>query len=116
MRASPGGTMTEPGLVTRRMTMSWYEYFVGNAANSGQIPWEMGIQVEPHLRSELIRSLQRFQVGEQGDGKHLIMAAQKTGDSEYTDTVRLFIAEEQVHARLLARLIKGMGGSLLRWH
>jgi rubrerythrin len=96
--------------------MSWYEYFVRNAATPNQIPWELGINIEPHLRADLIRSLQRFQVGEQGDGKHLIMGADKTGDKEYADTIKLFISEEQGHARLLALLITGMGGSLLSWH
>jgi hypothetical protein len=96
--------------------MSWYNYFVRNAATPNQILWELGINVEPHLRADLIRSLQRFQVGEQGDGKHLIIGAQKTGDKEYADTIRLFIGEEQGHARLLALLITGMGGSLLKWH
>jgi len=96
--------------------MSWYDYFVKNASAVEEIPWEAGINVEPHLRPQLIRSLQRFQVGEQGDGKHLIIGAQRTGDAEYAATIRLFIKEEQHHAQLLARLLTGMGGSLLRWH
>jgi hypothetical protein len=96
--------------------MSWYDYFVKNASTVEEIPWEAGINVEPHLRPQLIRSLQRFQVGEQGDGKHLIMGARRTGDVEYAATIRLFINEEQHHAQLLAQLLTGMGGSLLRWH
>src|SRR5258708_38247592 len=96
--------------------MSWYSYFVKNASTAEGIPWEAGINVEPHLRPELIRSLQRFQVGEQGDGKHLIVGARRTGNVEYAATIRLFIREEQRHAQLLARLLVEMGGSLLRWH
>ena len=85
--------------------MSWYEYFTRNASISEQIPWEFGIHAEPHLQPELIRSLQRFQVGEQGDGKHLIMGARRSGDAEYVATIKLFIREEQRHAQLLALLL-----------
>jgi hypothetical protein len=96
--------------------MNWHEYFVNNAADQADIPWALSIRVEPQLRLPLIRSLQRFQVGEQGDGKHLIRAAQKTGDANYAATVELFVKEEQHHAQMLARLIQGMNGTLLKWH
>ena len=96
--------------------MFWLRYFQANAARRMPIPWELGIHVEKQLRDALVRSLQRFQVGEQGDGDHLKRGAASTGDQVYAETIRLFIAEEQEHSRLLARAIEGMGGSLLRWH
>jgi rubrerythrin len=96
--------------------MSWYDYFMRNASVSEQIPWESGIHAEPRLQAELIRSLQRFQVGEQGDGKHLIMGARRSGDAEYVATIRLFIREEQHHAQLLSGLLTAMNAPLLKWH
>ncbi|MFI8775403.1 ferritin-like domain-containing protein [Gordonia sp. NPDC062954] len=51
------------------------------------------------------RSLQKFQVGESGDGRHLIANARATGDSDYAIAVELFVAEEQNHARMLAHLL-----------
>lgn len=96
--------------------MEWTAYFERNCASRLTIPWEREILVEPQLRAPLIRSLQRFQVGEQGDGLHLRTAAAATGDADYAYAVALFVAEEQEHARLLARLLRGMGGTLLRRH
>lgn len=94
----------------------WLSYFQENAHQRLTIPWERGIIVEAYLRRPLIRSLQRFQVGEQGDGLHLRKAAAKTHHPEYKAAMDLFIKEEQEHSRLLARLIEKMGGSLLRHH
>jgi hypothetical protein len=50
-------------------------------------------------------SVQRFQVGEDGDGANLIGKADQAGDGDYAKAVRLFVAEEQNHARLLALLL-----------
>src|SRR5919109_4904445 len=96
--------------------MDWKTYFERNRARRMVIPWDRGIAVEPHMRAPLIRSLQRFQVGEQGDGAHLRMAAAATGDPAYAAAIALFVEEEQEHARLLERLLCGMGGTLLRRH
>ncbi|MFJ7966331.1 ferritin-like domain-containing protein [Streptomyces sp. NPDC096324] len=49
--------------------------------------------------------IQRFQVGEDGDGANLVGKADQAGDADYGQAVRLFVAEEQNHARLLARLL-----------
>jgi len=94
----------------------WLTSFQENARQRLTISWERGIDVEPDLRRPLLRSLQRFQVGEQGDGLHLRKAAARTACAEYRATIDLFIQEEQEHSRLLARLIEGMGGSLLTHH
>lgn len=94
----------------------WLSYFEMNQKQRFSIPWECGIEVESHLRLPLNRSLQRFQVGEQGDGMHLRFGAMQTGDPDYHAAIDLFIKEEQEHSRLLARLIEGMKGSLLPSH
>lgn len=95
---------------------AWLTSFQENARQRLSIPWERGIDVEPQVRRPLIRSLQRFQVGEQGDGLHLSRAAASTHHAEYLAAIELFIKEEQEHSRLLAQLITGMGGSLLTHH
>src|SRR3954468_17208598 len=94
----------------------WLHYFRGNTLQRMSIPWEHGIRVEPELRGPLLRSLQRFQVGEKGDGLHLLRAAARTNNPDYQAAIGLFIKEEQEHSRLLAKAIEGMGGSLLRSH
>jgi hypothetical protein len=98
------------------MSTDWLEYFEGNRTGRMRIPWEMGVHVEPHLRKPLIKSLQRFQVGEQGEGVHLKRGAARTGDPRYAATIELFIKEEQEHSRLLANVLRGMGAPLIRWH
>jgi hypothetical protein len=96
--------------------MDWLAYFVRNRQRRDVLPWERRIVVDPRLRGPLIRSLQRFQVGEQGEGTHLKSAAAATGDAAYARAIYLFIEEEREHARLLARLLARLGGQVLDWH
>ncbi|MFE0459203.1 ferritin-like domain-containing protein [Kitasatospora sp. NPDC058965] len=81
-------------------------------AEAGEPDWSAGAR----LPEAVVASLQRFQVGEDGDGRNLIAKADQAGDAEYAAAVRLFIAEEQNHARLLARLLAAAGAPLLDGH
>jgi len=96
--------------------VDWTAYFRQNRANRLSIPWERKVVVEPHLHKHLARSLQRFQMGERGDGSHLKKVAATTGDRAYMEAVALFIEEEQEHAALMARVLASMGVSLLQRH
>ncbi|MGW4484683.1 ferritin-like domain-containing protein [Amycolatopsis sp. NPDC004368] len=60
----------------------------------------------------MIRSLQRFQVGESGDGANLIAKA----EPRWRSAVELFVKEEQNHARLLAELLTAAGATTIRKH
>ncbi len=95
--------------------MNWLNYFQLNRVHRSEVPWERGIHPEKHLRKPLLDSLRRFQVGETGEGNHLKASAARRS-AEYAETIALFIDEEKEHARMLALLIKGMGGDLMRWH
>ncbi|MFI9206434.1 ferritin-like domain-containing protein [Streptomyces sp. NPDC053048] len=86
----------------------WTEHFVEEAEQRRRIgdpDWTTGAA----LPDEVWRSLQRFQVGEDGDGANLIGKADRAGDADYAEAVRLFVAEEQNHARLLALLLAAGG-------
>ena len=96
--------------------MDWLNYFECNRAARLPIAWEQGIRVEPHLRAPLIASLQRFQVGESGEGAHIKGYAAETGDARYTRAVHLFIAEEQHHAAMLAGILRELAAPLLSGH
>lgn len=62
----------------------------------------------------VVASVQRFQVGEAGDGANLI--AKAAGDRGYARAVRMFVAEEQNHARMLALLLRSAGAKTLDSH
>ena len=93
----------------------WFDHFPRNRAARPVIDFGSGIDVPEPLRTALIRSLQRFEVGESGDGAHLKRGAARVSPL-YLETITLFISEENDHAGWLARLIEGMGGKRLTWH
>ena len=92
---------------------AWLNYFEHNRANRMLVPWEKRIKIEPHLRAPLIRSLQKFQLGESGEGRKLKGHARKTGDADYATTIDLFIKEEQEHARLMGKILRALNAPLL---
>ncbi|SFW90096.1 ferritin-like domain-containing protein [Amycolatopsis australiensis] len=86
--------------------MNWLREFEAEAERRRRRedpPWSRGARLHP----DVARSVQRFQVGEAGDGANLI--AKAAGDDDYLATVRLFVAEEQNHARMLAGLLRAAG-------
>lgn len=95
---------------------SWLRYFEHNRDHRAHIPWEETLKIEGYLLQPLIRSLQRFQVGESGEGRHLRAAAAKTGNQDYARAIDLFIKEEQEHARLMACVLTKLNAPLLTSH
>ncbi|MDJ0419694.1 hypothetical protein [Rhodococcus opacus] len=82
--------------------------FADRAARRATEPepdWSLSCQ----LHSAVARSLRKFQVGESGDGAHPIVKADAAGDPDYATALRLFVAEEQNHARMLAELLRSSG-------
>ena len=96
--------------------MDWVTHFEANGRQRPAIPWQQPDTIDPAVRLPLIRSLQRFAVGERGDGQHLRAHAAATGDPAYARTIDLFVQEEQEHARLLAQLLDRLGAPRLTWH
>ncbi|MEW2131078.1 ferritin-like domain-containing protein [Streptomyces sp. NPDC005435] len=78
----------------------------------GDPDWRRGATGHPAVWA----SVQRFQVGEDGDGAGLLAKAGRAGDPDYARAARLFVAEEQNHARLLARLLASAGLPTLAGH
>lgn len=75
-------------------------------------PWRAGASLHPAV----VRSIQRFQTGEQGNGASLISRSARAGDRAYLAAVRLFVAEEQNHARLLERFLACSGTPTIAGH
>jgi hypothetical protein len=87
----------------------WAEWFRENASRWRSIPWHLGAPLSGAERSTIARSLAVFQLGESSEGRHLIKSAKSysasSGDADYVDAIRRFIAEEQGHARVLGRFM-----------
>jgi len=94
----------------------WLSYFQDNKSSRTVITLPQELAVPQSTRLPLIRSLQRFQIGETGEGKHLRKYASRLNDAQYEECIDLFIKEEQFHARVLAQIIAALDGTLLSWH
>lgn len=95
---------------------SWLAYFQTNKTARVDIHFPGEIAVPQAVRTPLLKSLQRFQIGETGEGKHLKKYASTINDTAYEECIDLFVKEEQFHARVLAQMIQTMDGNLLTWH
>jgi hypothetical protein len=94
----------------------WLLYFQNNKENRAKINFAKDLSIPFATRAPLIRTLQRFQIGETGEGKHLRKCARSVNDPDYADCIDLFIKEEQYHALVLAQMIQALDGELLTWH
>jgi hypothetical protein len=94
----------------------WLKYFQHNRDHRLRIPWDCPTKVEPKLRVPLIKSLQKFHVGESGEGRTLKRHAAATGNAAYIEAIQLFIKEENEHARLMSEILKRLDAPLLESH
>lgn len=94
----------------------WLEYFRDSQKIRSVIRISDAIELDEAVQKPLMRSLQRFHIGETGEGHHLLKHAKRRKDSAYNKCIDLFIKEEQSHALVLAQIIVALNGTLLRWH
>ncbi|MBN6041603.1 ferritin-like domain-containing protein [Amycolatopsis sp. 195334CR] len=93
----------------------WVEHFEAEARrreHQGDPQWTDGAE----LPAAVVRSVQRFQVGEAGDGANLIAKAEAAGDEVYAQAVRMFVDEERNHARLLENLLGAANAKTIGGH
>jgi len=95
----------------------WVAYYRHNDKNLISIPWEIGAELSDQERMAIAKSVQDFQLGESSEGRHLQNCAEEWGrqnqDAEYSESIRLFIREEQRHARELGRFLELNGIELI---
>ncbi len=95
----------------------WQQHFEQNLTEQ-RVDWS----IEPNLmhveRNDILYSLKAWQLGETSDGSHLLVAANKyankIGDKNYVDAVKLFIKEEQKHGNNLGKYIDLIGEKRLK--
>ena len=96
----------------------WLHHFEANRTQLLEIPWHLGPDLSPAARAAVAGSLAEFQRGESSEGRHLIRYAEAYarawGDPDYVPAIRLFIAEEQRHARDLGRFLTMNGVPLAK--
>lgn len=100
-------------------TQRWITHFEQNAVITRRITLpEAACALPEEIRAPLARSIAIFQLGESGGGTRLRRYARKVAPLEqfrgYMRAMDLFVAEEQGHAALLARLLDHLGGTRLR--
>ena len=98
------------GVMTHRHWLEDFETEAGRRRSREDPPWARGARLDP----DVARSIQRFQVGEAGDGANLV--AKAGDDAVYLAAVKLFVAEEQNHARMLAELLRAAGVPTIASH
>ena len=107
----------ESGRPSPSSSADWCAYFRANARSLLAIPWERGAEISDSERRAIVESVLGFQLGESSEGRHLVRCAEeyalRAGDPHYLEAVRLFIREEQRHARDLGRFLTLAGASLL---
>lgn len=90
----------------------WINYFTRNLENQ-RIDWRIVPDLTPTERTNILKSLQAWQLGETSEGVNLINAAtrhaKQLNDPHYTDAIRLFIKEEQKHGNNLGKYIDLIG-------
>ena len=93
-----------------RTSLEWRKYYEENARSLLNIPWDISQELSEEEQKAIASSVQDFQAGESSEGRHLFqyakIYAEQTGDYEYIEAIRLFIAEEQRHARDLAHFLQ----------
>lgn len=98
----------------------WTAHFERNRARHAELEagldWDAPVTMTERERRRWGASLARFQIGESGDGQHLLRTARDNGESLYATAAALFVAEEQQHARLLGELLDRLGAPRMTGH
>lgn len=99
-------------------TQAWIHHYQTNTAVHDQIRFEdLTCSLPDSIREPVVKSLAVFQLGESGGGSRLRRYAREVAPLEnyrgYQRAIDLFVCEEQAHSRLLGRLVRHLGGTLL---
>lgn len=81
-----------------------------------QIDWDAVPALTERARRGFVRSFQRLELGEGGEGNHLLALADRAGDATYRQALGLLVAEEQRHSRLFGTALDYLGAQRLDSH
>lgn len=104
--------------VRRNTILDWQNYFCFNRHALMDLPWDDSYALTEMEKQIITISIQKFQLGESSEGAHLMKLARdyanRCGDCTFVETMKLFIGEEQRHARDLGRFMQQQGIALTR--
>ena len=107
-------------LKTPQTSADWLTYFEENRENLLALPWNTAYFLTPEEKEAIAPSIQNFQLGEQSEGTNLLKATRKeverSGDVAFLQAMKLFIGEEQRHARELGNFMQCEGIPLRKKH
>jgi hypothetical protein len=87
----------------------WCRYFHRQSTTLLAIPWQRGSELTPAEKDLVAPSLQEFQQAEGMEGGHFFRCVRNygamSGDWDYVEAHRLFMAEEQRHGRQLGTFL-----------
>lgn len=110
---------TEKSIGVDRAFDRWASHFVTNRerhdALEERVDWDAPNDLPEAVRTALVRSFQRFELGEGGDGVHLLRKASGCGPAQQ-QALRMLVAEEQLHSELFRRGLDHLGAVTLRTH
>ncbi|MBE1876773.1 ferritin-like domain-containing protein [Myceligenerans pegani] len=99
---------------------AWVEHFEANVAvqvaMERDVDWDAPCSLPDPVRRAFVRSFQRFELGENGDGERLLAHAKAAGDPVYHRALSLLVAEEQRHSALFRRGLEHLGAPVMRSH
>jgi hypothetical protein len=87
----------------------WCAFYRSKEKHLIRHPWESAPRLSPGEKRLIAKSLQEFQQGEGLEGRHyfrvVAIEARQSGDLEYAEAHKLFMQEEQRHARDLGAFL-----------
>jgi len=110
----------ELSLKKPQTSADWLAYFEENRHNLLALPWNTPYFLTREEKAAIAHSIQNFQLGEQSEGINLLKATQidveRSGDTDFLQAMKLFIGEEQRHARDLGNFMQSEGITLRKKH
>lgn len=98
----------------------WLTYFRENPSRQQKfddaLDWSRKTPLTPVQARLIARSLQRFELGEGGNGERLLAKAAQAGDPVYTAALKLFVVEEQKHSALFLKALQYLSAAPLASH
>lgn len=92
-----------------RTSWEWSCYFQSNTLRHHQLSWAPLEPLSKQEQADVARSIQIFQLGESGEGRHFLRCAEReaehSGDWMYLRALRMFLHEEHRHAAYLGEVL-----------